>query len=136
MCEDDGRSRTNVNRFQFTFLSFKENCYEVLQNAKIETCKCSDEVFNDAFYFQQKQFDEIQSWERNTNNYPLFLIFWGFFLAFSSYHMSIIKLSVKVQFVPLMNLSEKLSTSVTRVKTHNYNVRIIRNLPNNSKGNY
>ena len=59
-----------------------ENCYEVLQNAQIETCKCSDEVFNDAFYFQQKQFDEIQSWEQNTNNYPLFLIFFGFFWRF------------------------------------------------------
>ena len=66
-----------------------------------------------------------------------FLFFLGFFfLAFSSYHMSVIKLSVKVQFVPLMNLFEKLSTSVTIVKTHNYNVRIIRNLPNNSKENY
>ena len=44
--------------------------------------------------------------------------------------------SVKVNFVLLINLSKKLITSVTGVKTNNnYDVRIIRNQSINSKEN-
>ena len=47
-----------------------------------------------------------------------------FLLMFYSYHKSIIKIYVKVQFFLLKNLSKKLITSITRVNNKN-NIEIM-----------
>ena len=76
-------------------------------------------MFSMMLYFQQKyvQFDVIQFWGRNIKNYGLNHVLF-YFLTFCPCHESIIKVSVKEQFLLLLNLSKKLIIPVTKVKTN------------------